>query len=82
MLYLQEEGRGRVWVALGLAVLVCVVLVPCVTCLVLLIAGPAIGNVFSRIESGLDVGYQAQPLEVLLRSLVVPSQLRDWSPLE
>ncbi len=56
MLYLQEEGRGKVWLAIGLAVLVIVVVIPCITCLVLLIAGPAIGNVFSRIESGLEAG--------------------------
>jgi hypothetical protein len=56
MLYLDEEGRSKVWVAIGLAVLVCVVLVPCMTCVALLIAGPAIGNVFSRINSGLEAG--------------------------
>lgn len=56
MLYLEEEGRGRVWVAIGLAVVVCVVLIPCITCVTLLIAGPQIGNVFSRINSGLEAG--------------------------
>jgi len=57
MLCLQEEeGRARVWLGLGLGVLVCVVLIPCVTCVTLLIAAPQIGNVFSRINSGLEVG--------------------------
>jgi hypothetical protein len=56
MLYLQEEGRGRVWLAIGLAVLVIVVIIPCVTCAMLLVLGPQIGNIFSRIESGLEAG--------------------------
>jgi hypothetical protein len=56
MLYLEEEGRSKVWVAIGLAVLVCVVLIPCITCVTLLILGPQIGNVFSRINSGLEAG--------------------------
>jgi hypothetical protein len=56
MLYLQEEGRGKVWLAIGLALLVCVVFVPCVSCVIMLIAGPQIGNVFSRVSSGLEAG--------------------------
>ena len=57
MLCLQEEeGRARVWLGLALGVLVCVVLIPCVTCVTLLIAGPQIGNVFSRVSSGLGAG--------------------------
>jgi hypothetical protein len=56
MLYLQEEGRARTWLALGLALLIIVVLIPCVTCAMLMILGPEIGNIFSRIESGLGPG--------------------------
>jgi hypothetical protein len=56
MLDLQEEGRGKVWLAIGLALLVCVVLVPCVTCLMLTLLGPQIGNVFSGVTSGLEAG--------------------------
>jgi hypothetical protein len=56
MLYLEEEGRGKVWLAIGLAILACVVLIPCITCVTLLVLGPQIGNVFSRINSGLEAG--------------------------
>jgi len=57
MLSLQEEeGRAKVWLGLVLGLLVCVVLIPCVICVTLLIAGPQIGNVFSRVSSGLEAG--------------------------
>lgn len=41
---LQEDGRSRVGVAVGLAaaVIVLVVLVPCVTCSLLRVVGPQI----------------------------------------
>jgi len=39
---------------LGLAVIV--VLIPCITCLTLLVFGPQIGNIFSRVSSGLEAG--------------------------
>ena len=57
MLYLQEEqGRAKVWLGLGLGLAVIVVLIPCITCLTLLVFGPQIGNIFSRVSSGLEAG--------------------------
>jgi len=52
---LEEEGQAKVGYALGLVVVVIVVLVlvVCCTCAILLVLGPQIGNVFSRISSGL-----------------------------
>jgi len=53
---LQEEGQGRAGVALGLLVLAIVVLalVACGACAILLLLGPQIGNIFSRINSGMS----------------------------
>lgn len=52
---LEEEGQAKVGYALGLVVvlIVVLVLVICCTCATLLVLGPQIGNVFSRISSGL-----------------------------
>jgi hypothetical protein len=57
MLYLhEEEGRAKVWLGLGLGLAVIVVLIPCITCLALVVFGPQIGNIFSRVNSGLEAG--------------------------
>jgi len=57
MLYLQEEeGRAKVWLGLGLGLAIIVVLIPCIACVTLLILGPQIGNIFSRVSSGLEAG--------------------------
>ena len=52
---LEEEGQAKVGTAVGLVVVVIVVLVlvVCCTCAILLLLGPQIGNVFSRVSSGL-----------------------------
>ena len=52
---LEEEGQAKVGYAVGLVVLLIfvLVLVVCCTCAILLLLGPQIGNVFSRISSGL-----------------------------
>ncbi len=57
MLYLlEEEGQAKVGTAVGLVVvlIVVLVLVVCCTCATLLVLGPQIGNVFSRVNSGLS----------------------------
>jgi hypothetical protein len=57
MLYWQqEEGRAKLWLGLGLAPAVVVVLIPCLTCVILLVFGPQIANIFSRVSSGLEAG--------------------------
>ena len=57
MLYLQEEeGRAKLWLGLGLGLAVIVVLILCIACVTLLMVGPQIGNVFSRVTSGLEAG--------------------------
>ena len=52
----EEEGRAKVWLGLGLGLAVIVVLIPCLTCVSLLVFGPQIGNIFSRVTSGLEAG--------------------------
>ena len=51
----EEKGQAKVGYAVGLVVVVIavLVLVVCCTCAILLVLGPQIGNVFSRISSGL-----------------------------
>lgn len=52
---LQEQGQGRLEYTMGLffAVIIVLPLIACVCCAILLLLGPQIGNVFSRITSGL-----------------------------